>query len=313
MARVLLLAASVGYVFHALAPDVDMRRRTVWLWTGGTLAALGQIGLFGIMEYLLAETGVLHFEPGSFYRSSVGLAVHIAFFSPLALGVALGASRREWRLAAAVSWVVAMMCLPLTASRGAIGSVFVTSVLVVLATARRTRGRAWRGIAAALVLLAAGLALLAARPEIAGEAFAYKYRASVQGDFFSTRVDEWREAWAAIKAFPIFGEGPEAWAPSVFLELARRHGLPAALLAVAAIVAAMAGVIRRVWHRDRDPEPTLYRGLHLSSAGWGVALGLIGLLLVGLAETGVGARTTPLLAVMISVAGMIGNKPGVVD
>ncbi|MBU1675250.1 hypothetical protein KKA85_05665, partial [bacterium] len=44
---------------------------------------------------------------------------------------------------------------------------------------------------------------------------------------------------------------------------------------------------------------------HAASAGWGIVLGLVGLFLAGLAETGLGARTTPLLAVAISVAGMV--------
>jgi len=306
MARVLLLATVVGFMFCALAREPELRRRTVRLWTGATLAALGLLGLFGIGEYLLTGRGGGHFEPGSFYRSSVGLAVHVAFFAPLALSVWLGASTRPWRLAGAATWLAAMVCLPLTASRGALCSVFVTSVLVVLATARRTRGRGWRGIAVVLLLLTVGLSLLAVRPELAGEAFAYKYRASVAGDFFSTRVDEWGEAWSAIRQNPFFGEGPDAWAPSVPLELARRHGLPAALLALAAIVAAVWGSARRAWRRDGEQSPGLDGGLHTASVVWGVALGLVGLFLVGLAETGLGARTTPLLAVTISMAGMVG-------
>ncbi|MBU1677187.1 hypothetical protein KKA85_15580, partial [bacterium] len=118
MARVLLLAASVGFMFHALATEPATRRRAVRYWTGATLAALGLLGLFGIVEYLLAGRGGAYFEPGSFYRSSVGLAVHVAFFAPLSLSVWLGASSREWRLLGAASWLVALVCLPLTASRG---------------------------------------------------------------------------------------------------------------------------------------------------------------------------------------------------
>lgn len=304
MARVLLLAATTGFMFHALAAEPDLRSRAIRLWTGSTLAALGLLGLFGIVQYLLAGRGGGHFEPGSFYDSSVGLAVHVAFFAPLALSVWLGASSREWRLAGAATWLVALVCLPLTASRGALGGVFVTSVLVVLVTARRTRGRAWRGMALVLLLLSAGLTLLAARPELAGEAFAYKYRASIEGDFFSTRVDEWGEAWSAIKRYPVFGQGPDAWAPSVPLELMRRHGVPAALLALAALVLAAWGAARNAWRRDLSPTPHLNRGLHGPSVGWGLVLGLVGLFLVGLAETGLGARTTPLLAVTISVAGI---------
>jgi len=311
MARVLLLSAAVGYMFHTLARDPRARARAVRVWTKASLAALGLLGLFGIVEYLVSGRGGGHFEPGSFYRSSVGLAVHVAFFAPLALSIWLGASARIWRLAGAASWLLAVACLPLTASRGALGSLFATSVLVVLVTARRTRGRGWRGIAVVLLLLAAGLSLLAARPELAGEAFAYKYRASIEGDFFSTRVEEWGEAWRAIGADPLFGEGPEAWAPSVPLELARRHGVPAALLALAAIVVAAWITARRAWRRDREPSPVLDRGLHDASVAWGVALGLVGLFLVGLAETGLGARSTPLLAVTLSVAGMVCvGRPG---
>ncbi len=304
MARVLLLAACVGYIFHALAADAETRKRTIRLWTGATLGALALLALFGIVQTLLAGRGGGHFEPGSFYDSSVGLAVHTAFFAPLALSVWLGASSRQWRLAGAAAWLMALLCLPLTASRGALGSVFVTSVLVVLVTARRTRGRAWRGMAVVLLLLTVGLALLAARPDLAGEAFAYKYRASIEGDFFSTRVDEWSEAWRAIRRYPIFGEGPDAWAPSVPLELMRRHGVPAALLALAAVVLAVWGSARNAWRRDLSPTPHINQGLHGPSVGWGLVLGLVGLFLVGLAETGLGARTTPLLAVTISVAGI---------
>jgi len=305
MARVLLLATAVGFMFTALAGDDKRRAQTMRWWTGATLAALALLGLLGILEYLLTGRGGGHFEPGSFYRSSVGLAVHAAFFGPVALCVALGASSSRWRLGGIVSWLLMLLCLPLTASRGALGSVLITLAMAILVTIRRTRGQGWRGIAVVMLVILAGAILLMVNPELAGESFAYKYRASIEGDFFSTRVDEWRETWTAIGRNPLFGEGPEAWAPSVPLELMRRHGIPAALLALAAIFAAVFSMGRRAWRWDRDETPAMIGGLHVASLAWGVTLGLVGLFLVGLAETGLGARTTPLLAVMIAMTMVI--------
>ncbi len=304
MARVLLLAASTAYMVHTLAWEPGSRRRAIRLWTGATLIALGALGIYGIIEFLGTAPGDGSFEAASFYRSSVALAVHIAFFAPLALCVWLGASNRPWRLAGALSWWAAILCLPLTASRGGLGSVLATSVLALLVTARRTRGRAWRPIAVVLLVLMLAAALLATHPQWAGAAFARKYHASLAGDLFSSRGDAWREGWIAIRNHPLCGEGPEAEAPSVPLELARRHGLPAALLALAAMLTAAWSAARQAWRRDRDAAPRLEGGLHTASVGWGLALGLAGLLLAGLAESGLGARTTPLLAVTLAIAGM---------
>ncbi len=44
------------------------------------------------------------------------------------------------------------------------------------------------------------------------------------------------------------------------------------------------------------------------AAGLGLACGLVGLLLAGLAETALGARTTPLFATMVAMAGLMGRE-----
>ncbi len=304
MGRVLLLAATTGFLFSALALDETRRDRAIRAWTASTLGALGLLGLFGLAQFLFGRHSG-HFEPGSFYASSVGLAVHVAFFGPVALCVALGASDRRWRLGALVAWLAAVICLPLTASRGALGATLITLALAVLAALRRTRGRGWRLAAIAVLVAGIGAVVLMSNPELAGEAFAYKYRASIAGDFFSTRVDEWREAAASIRAQPFFGEGPDAWAPSIPLELMRRHGVPAALLGLAAIVAGIVSLGRRAWRWDAAAAPTRIGGLHVASTAWGLTLGLLGLLLVGLAETGLGARTTPLLSMALAMTGVV--------
>lgn len=303
MARVLVLAAAAGFLFAILASDERRRDRTLRAWTGATIGALAALGLFGLGQFLFGgHEG--QYEPGSFYRSSVGLAVHIAFFGPVALCVALGPSAARWRLGAAAAWLAAMVCLPLTASRGALGATLITLVLAGLIALRRNRGRSWRPLAAAGAVVLIGAVVLAVRPELAGEAFAYKYRASVAGDFFSTRVDQWRESVAEIRAHPLFGEGPAAWAPSIPLELMRRHGVPAALLGLVAIIGGVVSLGRRAWRWDLAPAPARIGGLHTVSAAWGLCLGLVGLLLVGLAETGLGARTTPLLSLALAMTGV---------
>lgn len=304
--RVLLLASGAVFLLRAVAERTP--RPVATLWTGATLGALLLLAAGGVLEFVIKASG--QFEAGSFYASSIGLAVHLAFMAPLALCIWLGPSSRRWRVLAAAAWLGSLACLPLTASRGALGSLAVTSVLAVLVTARRTGGRGWRGMAAVLLALGVATAVLMARPELAGEAFAYKYRASVQGDFFSTRTTEWAEAWQAIIAHPLVGDGPAEWAPSVPLELARRHGVPAALLALAAMVTGAWVAGRRGWRRD-DGEAAMQDGLHLASLDWGLCLALCGLFLVGLAETGLGARSTPLLAWAVVMAGMVhGQRPG---
>ncbi|MEZ4388097.1 MAG: O-antigen ligase family protein [Candidatus Krumholzibacteriia bacterium] len=297
--RVLLLAAGAVFLLSAVA--IHARRPVAPVWTAATLATLLVLALGGIVEFL--RDGAGQFEAGSFYASSVGLAVHVAFTAPLALCIWLGPSGRRWRLLAAAAWLTALVCLPLTASRGALAAVAITSVLAVVVHARRARRTAWRGAAAVMLALALVATVLAVRPELAGEAFAYKYRASVEGDFFSTRTVQWHEAWRAIAARPLVGEGPGAWAPSVPLELARRHGVPAALLALAAIILAAWSAGKRAWQQDGGGVPAA-AGLHAASLDWGLALSLLGLLLVGLAETGLGARSTPLLVWLLVLAGL---------
>jgi hypothetical protein len=287
--RVLLLAAGAVFLLSAVAEG--SKRDLIPVWTVATMGTLLLMAVVGLIEFVFKGQG--QYEVGSFYDSSIGLAVHFAFFAPLALSVWLGPSEKRLRMLGAAAWIAALICLPLTASRGALGSVFITSVLMVLITARRKRGKGWQGMAVALVVLSAGIALLMAKPEIAGEAFAYKYRASIEGDFFSTRVNEWGEAWEGIKAQPLTGEGVATWAPSVPLELARRHGVPAALLALGGIVVGVWVAGLRAWRLDGEDGASV--GLHQGSFFWGLALGLVGLFLVGLAETGLGARSMPLL------------------
>lgn len=304
MARVLVLAAVAGVLFSTLGSNKPRRDRAIRAWTASTLATLGLLGLFGLGQFLFGGHAG-QYEPGSFYDGSVSLAVHACFFGPVALCVALGASDARWRLGALVAWLAVMVCLPLTASRGALGVSLLTLAAAVLVSMRRTRGRGWRVPGIIVLVVLVGGIILAVRPELAGEAFAYKYRASMAGDFVSTRVDAWRDAAAGIRAHPLFGEGPDAWAPSIPLELMRRHGVPAALLVLVAIVAGVVSLGRRAWRWDAAGEPVLLGGLHVASVAWGLALGLAGLLLVGLAETGLGARTTPLLSMALAMGGVI--------
>jgi len=286
--RILVLGFAVCALFSAGGRGVGWRGLLVRRWTGAALVGLGVIALGGIVEFVLAVgDGGGRPEPGSFYRSSVAVGVHVAFLSPLALSCWLAPIGRRWRLLGGIAWLAGFACLPLTASRGATASVLVTSTVLVLLTARRWPKARRRSVWLVLVVLAVGLAGLAARPEIAGESFAYKFRATVAGDFFSTRADAWAEALTAIAAEPLAGEDPGAWAPSLPLELARRHGVPAALLLLAALVAAMSQAIR-AGRAGADP----FQG----AVALGLGMGLAGLLLVGLAETGLGARTTPLVA-----------------
>lgn len=296
--RVLLLALGAVLLLEKVVRNSN--RDISAVWTVATLGALLAISVGGLVEFLVWSAGAG--EVGSFYGSSIGLAVHLAFFAPLALSVWLGPSTSRWRWLGAAAWITTLVCLPLTASRGAMGSVLGTSFLVVIVTALRTKGRAWRGMAAVLLVFAAGLALLAAKPELAGEAFAYKYRASISGDFFSTRVDAWAEALQGIKHRPMTGQGPLTWSPSIPLELARRHGIPAALLALSSLIVGIWIAGRRAWRLDKTGEVGS-SGLHSACLFWGLALGLVGLFLVGLAETGLGARLTPLLAVALVLTG----------
>lgn len=287
MLRVVLLAAVLGFVIQPAVDTTASRGRFLVLWTYGSLAALALLSLGGLVEFAAAIAGDADSEPGSFYRGSVGLANHIALVSPLALAWALGTTGRR-RLFATGVWLTAMICLPLTASRGAMGSVLITSVVtgwMLLHGGRR------RGLLMAGGVLLAIFVVLAIKPDIAGESFAYKFSKTIEGDFFSTRIDAWQETGAAIAANPLVGQGPDAWSPSVPLELAARHGLPAAALALAAlIIAAWTALLTA----RRTHSPTAL----------GVALGLVGFLLVGLAETGLGARTTPLLVMTVALAGL---------
>lgn len=294
--RVLLLAIGLAWAVPAAAGTPDDRRALLTWWTGAAIGGLALIAVGGIGEFLLVLADRFHSEPGSFYRSSIGLAVHLAFFAPMALAVALGGSSRRWRSAGFAAWVLAIMCLPATASRAAIGSVAITTVALAIVALRQ--GRLGRPVALGGALLALVAVVLLVRPELAGESFAYKVRASLEGDFLSTRTEAWAEARAAIAARPLTGEGPAAWAPSMPLEMARRHGVPAALALFAAVIVGAVAAIRGRGRTDAG------RGLEASSAMLGVGLGLAGLFLVGLAETGLGARATPLLAVGLGVAGL---------
>lgn len=297
--RLLLLAAAVPL----LLTDEGAARgpATLAWWTAATLGATFLLAAGGAAEFVLTIAGKSDEEPGSFYRGSVGLAVHLAFFAPLGLALWLGDSGRSWRLAGAVVWLAAAACLPLTASRGAMGSLAVTAALLVAATTLAGGGRRLRAPLIALGALGAVAVVLLLKPELAGESFAYKLRASLAGDYFSTRLPSWREAAAAVAAHPLTGEGPEAYAPSIPLELARRLGLPAALLAIAALLGALATAARAT-RRLAAGAPRHASGLSLPSVSLGVAAGLAGLLLVGLAETGLGNRTTPLIAAALAVA-----------
>jgi len=276
--RVLALAFATPLLFLAAGGERDARARLLRLWTLATVAALAAIAAAGIGEFALGARGPTgRAEPGSFYRESVQVAVHIALFSPVALGLFFSADARSMRLAAGAAWILSLICLILTASRGAMASVIITSAIVAAANARSPAAR--RAVAIALAVIAIGAAVLIAKPKIAGESFGRKLRATLAGDFISSREAALREEAAAVRANPLFGEGPSATGSSLYLELARRHGIP-----VAAIAAFRA---RR---------------------GSGLAAGLLGLLIVGFAETSIGARTTPLIATAVAMASLAGRS-----
>jgi len=304
-ARLLVLAGVVPLLLLDDRSDGATRFGPLVWWSAATLGAVVLLAAGGVAEFLLTIVGRSDEEPGSFYRGSVGLAVHLASFAPLGLALWLGDSGRRWRLAGALAWLAAAACLPLTASRGAMGSLAATSALLVAATALAGDRRRLRAPLIALAALGVVAVVLLLKPELAGGSFAYKLRASLSGDYFSTRLPAWRESFAAIAAHPLTGEGPEAFAPSIPLELARRLGLPAALLALSASVAAAAAAWRAA-RRCADVGGDRVAGLSRSSLALGVAGGVVGLLLVGLAETGLGNRTTPLLAATLAIAAQLG-------
>jgi len=293
--RVLWLGAVLGVMWPAL--DDDAERRAVH-WARATL-----LGLFFLTVGALAQfvAGDRSGEPGSFYGGSVGLAVHLAAFLPVALAVILGDGVRQARIVAAVVWLAGLAALPLTASRGALGATALTTLAVLAVSARKLDGGRRVLALGLIVLVLAGGAALTLRPELAGESFAYKFRKSVHGDFLSTRTDAWAETWQAVKAAPLTGEGPDAWSPSIPLELARRHGLPAMALGLGAILAGLLAAARAVGRGPRGEQC-----LGTGTVALGLAAGLGGLLLVGLAETGLGARFTPLLAAALATAGSLG-------
>lgn len=299
--RVLALAAGCAAMFSAIAAA----RPIVAPWSLATLAALLVLAVGGLVEFVVDGAG--QFEAGSFYGSSIGLAVHLALVMPFALSVALGPSRSRWRLLAAMAWLAGLVCLPLSTSRGALGSVAVTTVLALVVAGRRRGHRAWLPALIIAGLVMAGGVILGLNPELAGEGFAYKLRASVAGDFFSTRTAQWSEAGSAIAAHPLTGEGPTTWSPSMPLELARRHGLPAALLMLGAVAWAAVAVGRSAWRLDARPTDD-EAAWHPASLRWGLALSLLGLMLVGLAETGLGARSTPLVALTLVLAAQLGRE-----
>ena len=300
--RLLVLATCVPLLI--VDEGTGRRPGTLVWWTAATLGATALLAVGGVAEFLLTIAGRSDEEPGSFYRGSVGLAVHLAFFAPLGLALWLGDSGRRWRLAGALVWLASAACLPLTASRGAMGSLAVTAAALVAAAVLAGGRRRLRAPLIALAALGAVAVALLLRPELAGESFAYKLRASLAGDYFSTRLPAWREALDAIAAHPLTGEGPAAIAPSIPLELARRLGLPAALLAISALLSALfaAASASRSLATGAHPHRC---GLSPSSVALGVAAGLAGLLLVGLAETGLGNRTTPLIAAALAIAALL--------
>jgi hypothetical protein len=295
--RVLILALGAALmVRHTVRRYGD--RSVLPLWTAGALAGLVLIALGAVVEYVLFAPERGHFEPGSFYRGSIGVAVHVAFFSPLALSVFLSDSGRKWRIAGAVAWLAGVLCLPLTASRGGLGSVLLVSALLAAAAGARDGWRRWRKLLVPAALLAVLALIVAWKPELAGESFAYKWRATLSGDFFSTRRPAWNEAFALLRSHPLTGVGPSAWAPSIPLELALRHGLPAAVLALGSVFWAIVTTLRK----RRATGEGSSAGLSLAAVDLGLGACLVGLLLVGLAETGLGARTTPLLAAAVALA-----------
>ncbi|HPF36317.1 MAG TPA: O-antigen ligase family protein [Candidatus Krumholzibacteria bacterium] len=295
--RVLWLGAVLAVMWPAL--DADPARLAVH-WARATMLGVLVIAVGALVQFL---TGDRSAEPGSFYGGSVGVAVHLAAFLPVPLAIVLGDSIKPARIAGAVAFLCGLIVLPLTASRGALGATALTTLAVLALSARKLDGGRRLAVLGLIVLVFAGGAALTLKPELAGESFAYKFRKSVQGDFLSTRTDAWAETWQAVKAHPLTGEGPEAWSPSIPLELARRHGLPAAALGLGAILAgllAAAGAVRRQGREDQ----CFSRG----TVAVGLAVGLGGLLLVGMAETGLGARFTPLLAAALATAGGLGVR-----
>ncbi len=285
MLRQLFLTAMIALLVQDLISREQILDRLQKHWAAATLLGLAILALGGIAEFFKT-----HSEPGSFYGGSVTLAVHVAFFSPLALSIWLSSWSRLWRMAAAATWLLSMICLPLTASRGAMGSVLITSLALLLISSLRGRRLKWPALSLILIIAVAGGVLLG-NPQLAGDNFAYKVNASLKGDFFSTRTSEWKQAMASIKTSPFIGEGPEASSHSIPLELAQRGGIAAALLMLAAVLAAMIASVRG----------NLVFDFSEATISWGIALGLLGFLLVGLAETGLGARTSPLLALVIAM------------
>ena len=303
--RSLLLAGLLGWVLRDLLADPDRdRSRLLARWLGAWCAGVLLLAAGGVAEAV--ATGFAA-EPGSFYRGSVGLAVHLAWSLPLVFLLALeDPDRRRRRLAVAAA-AAGLLCLPLTASRGAIGSVLVTGGALLARAWWRSDRRRRVAIAAAVAVVAALGAVVATHPDLAGESFAYKWRATLSGDLFSTRREAWQAARAAIRARPFTGEEPGAWAPAIPLELARRHGLPAMLLALAALLTAAGAALQRTWSgRRKNADTSVPTGDLARLAALGAGMGLLGLLLAGLAETGLGARSLPLVTMLLVLAGADG-------
>lgn len=193
-------------------------RRAVWPAVIGVLAGAAVASSVGIRQYLQGENLISAGEVArvrAWYGSPNNLALYLGRAIPLALGLALFGPRRPVRAAAALSFLVCLICGVLTRSRGLILlGLPLSTAWLLWQTGRLRRARGLLvALAAAVVLVAAVLVGGRVEQLLTGQDAAAGMRLHV-----------WAGAVNMIRDHPLLGVGPDN-----FLYLYRTHYiLPAA-------------------------------------------------------------------------------------
>jgi hypothetical protein len=274
----------LGAALFALGHEAARAGRGAETWADAATGAIGLMGALAILESLVElRHGGLP-DTGSAVGGPEMLALHLTLLAPPGLALLIlgrDQGRASWFL---LGLGATALLFSFSRAGWAGGWAAILGMGLVAGKVDRRRARQLL-LGAALLLALALLAILLLHVRFAGgplAPYAERLRSMSPGALLASRLADWQQGIATIKAYPFFGkpDGPNPY--NLFLGLAAQSGLPVWIPWLGILGLAAAAGRRAI--RAGGPAAPLAVGL---------LGGMIGLLVTGIGESSLGARLTP--------------------
>ncbi|HDT11179.1 MAG TPA: hypothetical protein ENN58_00420, partial [bacterium] len=298
------------FIYYTTVAILVFRRDILEKVIFATLIVCSIISILAVFQFL--KTGSV---PGSVFNDSEMLSIYLTLVLPLALGVLVYSDERVNRVLAAAAFLSGGMALFLSYSRAGWISGAVTSLILAihylffadryLRTDRAGRHRKKKALFVILTLSSLLCLWFCYVERLVRDIFYARFMSIFSDYTLGGRVDLWKSAWRLIQDSPLLGHGAFPNVYNLYLQVAGQFGL----VALAFFFFLFLKFFGVVFIRLKNVKSPRERGIVVAGS-----LGVLGLLIVGMAESSLGSRMSPLfwmqVGMVMALQKMADNRQG---